>query len=205
MASHNLRVGSINQTTRRPNDASCTNNLPWVRSPSHNSLTANTSTIRRFTNAELQQRCRVRLCYHCDKPYTTNHDCKWLFFIELEQDIEDTLETKFEAINEVKPPAISLHALAGVPTPQTMHVCTKVAGNSITILIDSGLTHNFLHDQLAQKLGISIEPTLSMSIKLTNGEKLQGKGFCKQAEITLKTSHLRLILCSYRSKVAMPN
>lgn len=77
--------------------------------------------VRRFTPAELQKRREQGLCVHCDERYTFNHECKKLFWIEMEDGDEQASmeETEEEEPNEDKL-EIYLNTLVGMSTPKTM-------------------------------------------------------------------------------------
>lgn len=62
--------------------------------------------------------------------------------------ISDDKEEEHVAI-----PEISLHALSGILTPQTMQVVGTVRGQQLHVLIDSGSTHNLVNVKFAKKLG----------------------------------------------------
>lgn len=62
----------------------------------------------------MEEHKRLSLCYNCEK-YTSNHACKQLFYIELVND-PPTTATEIAAPH----PEISLHALTGISTGQTM-------------------------------------------------------------------------------------
>jgi hypothetical protein len=68
---------------------------------------------------------------------------------------------------------ISLHAITGLPTPRTMRVQGMLGNHQITMLMDSGSTHNFLNSRLAKRHGL--QPT---KVTVANGEKLECKGLC---------------------------
>ena len=51
-------------------------------------------------------------------------------------------------------PRISLNALAGVNTFQTIRIKGHVGKQNVHILVDSGNTHNFVDIQCAKSLGV---------------------------------------------------
>ena len=98
--------------------------------------------IRKLSPTKLQRWRQQGLCYNCDEKYTMGHKCKKLFFIELEKENEEAIEEET--------PTISLHALVGVQSPQTMRIHSQIGKTPLTILIDFGSTHNFLHHKFAK-------------------------------------------------------
>uniref|UniRef100_A0A803MMI9 Uncharacterized protein n=1 Tax=Chenopodium quinoa TaxID=63459 RepID=A0A803MMI9_CHEQI len=65
------------------------------------------------------------------------------------EDLQPVNEADFE-------PQISVHALAGNQSFQTMRVKVRVQGKDLHILIDSGSTHNFVDVNVATKLGCKL-------------------------------------------------
>ena len=54
-------------------------------------------------------------------------------------------------------PIVSLLAISGSSSYQTMRVCGNIKKKVITILIYSGSTHNFLDPVVAKRTGCSIQ------------------------------------------------
>jgi len=58
------------------------------------------------------------------------------------------------------PPLISLHALTGIRTADTMQVTVRMGNHQFTALLDSGSTHNFISGPAAQHVGLSFLKSL---------------------------------------------
>lgn len=90
-------------------------------------------------------------CYFCDKPYERGHKCNLrqtqIFLIEIpafeEEDNDEQGSQEYFEVRDVEP-CISVTALSGSHSFQTMRVNGMFGKKSIHILIDSGSTHNFL-------------------------------------------------------------
>lgn len=139
-------------------------------------------TIRRLIPAELKDRRDKGLCYNCDEKFGPGHRCKKLFLIEgsWSDDEEDDgkeveeIEEKGEEENEAV--GISLHALAGTQAPQTMRVRGHMEKNMITILVDSGSTHNFLSERVARRLRLQPKTDGRLQVTVASGERLTSFG-----------------------------
>lgn len=59
-----------------------------------------------------------------------------------------------------------------------MRVAGRVKGRAITILIDSGSTHNFVEPRVAKSSGCWVEPTSVLPVTVADGTKLSSKGVC---------------------------
>lgn len=109
------------------------------------------------------------LWYTCDEKYFPGHRCKklQLFIIKgkdsfKEKDKFEVVQKELESepsIEEPSEPIISLHALAGSNSYQTMRVREYISWEPVIILIDSDSTHNFLDPMVAKWMGCLVEQT----------------------------------------------
>ncbi|MCH83985.1 Ty3/gypsy retrotransposon protein, partial [Trifolium medium] len=74
---------------------------------------------------------------------------------------------------------LSLHALTGLPSYQTMKICGSHNQKTLQILLDSGSTHNFLDLEVAKKLGCKLEPVPPMIVTAGGGNKLHAPFVCR--------------------------
>ena len=70
-------------------------------------------------------------------------------------------------------PEISLHALTGWSIARTMRVSAKVGPHELIVLIDSGLTHNFINERIAELLQLPMVPIEPFNVKVANGDPLK--------------------------------
>ncbi|XP_077232454.1 uncharacterized protein LOC143869781 [Tasmannia lanceolata] len=136
--------------------------------------------IRRLTQAEMDERKSKGLCYNCDERYSMGHRCKWQQIFLLEGVDDEPPETS-EEIEE--PPEeelqISVYALAGSTSYHTMRIKGYIKRRPVTILIDSGSTHNFLDPEVAKRTECDVQPTNPLSVSVANGTKLISSATCK--------------------------
>ena len=118
--------------------------------------------LQRLTGAQMEERRKQGLCYNCDEKWQVGHKCKGakLFLLEGVNEIEPKTSriqlveiTEEEVLmdnknvssrNEVNPAEITLYALVGNPTANTMRIKGRIQNHDVVSLIDSGSTHNFL-------------------------------------------------------------
>lgn len=81
---------------------------------------------------------------------------------------------------------ISLHALSGCNSFRTMRVVGTVKGQAITILIDSGSTHNFVDPWVAKVTDQTVVPTPELPVTVADGTKLCSTGVCKSLTWTMQ-------------------
>lgn len=65
---------------------------------------------------------------------------------------------------------ISLQALVGTFNSRTLRLKGTVRGRDLTILIDSGSTHNFIQDSVAYKLGIGLQSLKEFKVFIGSGK-----------------------------------
>ncbi|KAK1626625.1 hypothetical protein QYE76_000940 [Lolium multiflorum] len=127
---------------------------------------AATRTFRRLTPAEQLERRRLGLCFNCDDPYTPDHVCPRLFYLET-VDVEegDPTTGPVAAAPETAGPTdaaatafvVSLHALAGIRHERTMLLPVTIQGEPLVALLDTRSTHNFLPAATMRRL--ALQPT----------------------------------------------
>ncbi|GKC79684.1 reverse transcriptase [Tanacetum coccineum] len=99
---------------------------------------------------------------------------------EEEEEYKDADETLAEPVIEQVQAHISLNALSGVSSFQTMRVIGLVAKeHQLHILIDSGSTHNFLDVNKAKRLGCKIWNTCPLAVAAAGEKQLISTSACK--------------------------
>lgn len=140
---------------------------------------------KRLTLEELNDKKKKGLCFHCNEKFTPGHDCrkKKLFVImgdesEATEDTSEDLAVIWEADNvvenqEQEPDAgISIHAISGSKGTNTIKIQGKIKNRPISILIDSGSTHNFIAQGLAKQLRLPLNTCKPFTVTVANGDKL---------------------------------
>jgi hypothetical protein len=139
---------------------------------------------------------RRGLWYNCDENNAPGHRCKEhkLFQIDMTTHalikdilIEETLElhvedTKTQVQVDFKPPfsheelLISLHALSGISTPQTLKLTGYVKYRKV--LVDNGSTPNFIHKRVAEETHCFVHSVHNFQIVITDGGMMKCGGRC---------------------------
>jgi hypothetical protein len=126
---------------------------------------------------------RLGLCYNCDDQYTRGHKCPKLFYLEVVGNDDDSPDDQAEHV--VEEPLISLHAIAGVRTDDTMQVRVQVGEKEFTSLIDTGSTHNFFSAQAAQAAELQFEQQTGTRVTVANGDRVPCSGLARDVEIKI--------------------
>jgi hypothetical protein len=87
-------------------------------------------------------------------------------------------------------PLISLHALVGFSTPQTLKLIGYIKHMKVIILVDSGSTHNFIH-HLAQEINCYIHLVNNFQIMITNGGSMKCGGHCQSVPLQISQNNLK--------------
>jgi hypothetical protein len=172
------KVESKNMATRRV----VTNNYRENHAPSPN-LTQPT----RLTPQQMDERREKGLCFNCDNKYSKGHKCgeKKLFYIDCEEEEDQELEPSQDLELEETTPTISCHALADINTPQTLKIEGYIKNKKVTMLIDSGSTHNFINCKLAKLLNCFVFPAPEFQVMIANGGTINCSGKCHSIKLNM--------------------
>ncbi|KAL0355175.1 UNVERIFIED_CONTAM: hypothetical protein Sradi_3964400 [Sesamum radiatum] len=95
-----------------------------------------------------------------------------------EEENEQVEEQGEEA--EIEDVTLSLNAMRGNVSSGTLRVKGMVNGKEKHILIDSGSTHSFIDEKVANALGIKTELTTPMIVSVADGYRMMSKEICPQ-------------------------
>lgn len=140
------------------------------------------------------------LCYNYDEKWNLSHRIKGrvLFFIAASNDLSPSdialLENSPPLPIETPPPFdptplhphISLHAMAGVPATDTFCLYGVVNHARVTILVDSGSTHNFVQPRVAKFLSLPMADTIPLRVMVGNGSVLDCRQVCSATNLLIQ-------------------
>jgi hypothetical protein len=127
------------------------------------------------------------LCFKCGDKYSKEHQCKrsgQLLTIEvgefgevLSDEVCLALELLSEVTNGTETIAvacchISMAALAGTTSPETVQLRALVGNQVMILLVDSGSTTTFVSKSFALRVGCTVSPAQAVPVKLANGHML---------------------------------
>ncbi|KAG8379055.1 hypothetical protein BUALT_Bualt07G0048500 [Buddleja alternifolia] len=138
-----------------------------------------------LTASEMRARREKNLCYNCDEVFVPGHRCKQRqVYMIMTQEKEEAYSLDIEDIDtSIDSPhsedmTISINAISGNTNINTLRIKGLVKNSSIHILIDSGSTHCFLDETVANQLGCTMEITNPMLISVADGNKIVSRTFC---------------------------
>jgi hypothetical protein len=164
----------------------------WLRLP------CRLRQFRRLTPAEQQEHRRQGLCFNCDEPYVRGHQCKRLFYLE-SSDFDMEEDGAVDPAPNAKPDddmppqdvtvatacVVSLHALAGICTENTMIMLVVLKGACFLALLDTGSTHNFLQGAAMTRLGLTPLNGDQLWVTVANGDHLWCTGIARRMPISI--------------------
>ncbi|KHN33219.1 Transposon Ty3-I Gag-Pol polyprotein, partial [Glycine soja] len=173
---------------------------PTSISPANLSTKPKTPYVQR-TPEEMAFRRERGLCYNCDDKWSSGHRCKGRILLFVADDVtqdsgepgitnntidfDDNLSNP-DPTSDSSSPHISLHAMAGSPSPETFRVYGTIRSARITVLIDSGSTHNFLQPRVASFLHLATESTQPLRVLVGNGSTLDCDKRCPDTPLTIQ-------------------
>jgi predicted aspartyl protease len=75
-----------------------------------------------------------------------------------------------------------------------MQVRVKVGAVTLTALLDTGSSHNFIAEEAARRTNLPVQSKPCLTATVANGEKLQCPGVLRQAPITIDREAFRVDL-----------
>ncbi|KAL5709153.1 hypothetical protein ACHQM5_019873 [Ranunculus cassubicifolius] len=145
--------------------------------------------IKKLSPTEIQDRRSRGLCYNCDYVWSIKHKCqpKQVFLIvgdcEEATELSDTASVPVPSDSSApanqQEIAISLQALSGNVSYQTMLLKGRVKNRNITMLVDTGSTHNFLDVNTTQALGCICSDTPAHQVMVAGGSHLTCDKVCQ--------------------------
>ncbi|KAF2289078.1 hypothetical protein GH714_026413 [Hevea brasiliensis] len=165
--------------------------LPTTTTPPRPSSTFSRNRgTRHYTHQEFLDLRAKGLCYKCKQPFHPMHECpnKSLRALIIGDDEEKPPDPDL-SLSELDPPQIEVineahfntmdlpfYSIGGISSPKTLKLQGKMHGTDVTVLIDSGASHNFIAGNLSSKLNLMVESTPSFGVRLGDGHRVQSMG-----------------------------
>ncbi|KAL5858008.1 hypothetical protein ACOSQ3_005466 [Xanthoceras sorbifolium] len=68
---------------------------------------------------------------------------------------------------------LSLNAISGTSRPSTMRLMAWIGSSEVSLLVDSGSSHNFINMNTVKKLGMKGTAIEAFDVRVANGERLK--------------------------------
>lgn len=145
-------------------------------------------TPRRLSWEELKRKRSLGLCFSCEECYSPGHKCSkpQLFIMEgLHDDEEDSDSDIGEGESPLIAPEITLHALTGWDSPQTIRIKARIQKHTLVVLINSGSTYNFINEKTARASNLFLTPIRPFNIKVADDSPLRCIGKYEKVPVTI--------------------
>ena len=100
-------------------------------------------------------------------------------------DFDDDAPADANPSADEQPPLISLHAITGVRTENTMKLRVSIGGREFTALLDSSSTHNFISDVAAPIAGLLFNSGGGATVVVANGDCVACRGLAHDVAIRI--------------------
>lgn len=143
--------------------------------------------FKRLSPAEMAERRKLGLCYNCDEQYVRGQKCPRLFYLEVTDFVGETFPEldNTSPTQEDDPPLISLNAITGIRTEDTMQVHVSIGDHEFKALLDSGSTHNFVSAATAAKVSLQFGASTGSSVVVANGDRVPCSGLARDVDIKI--------------------
>ncbi|XP_066396035.1 uncharacterized protein [Miscanthus floridulus] len=89
-------------------------------------------------------------------------------------------------------PLISLHAITGICTENTMQLCLSISMYELMALLDSGSTHNFISTAVVHCVGQHFHDSLGANVVVANGDHVTCHGMAQNIAINITDEHFAM-------------
>jgi hypothetical protein len=180
-----VRTSTTRSTTSRTSPASKLLALPAPNSSSGTTTAASAQMprLKRLTAEEMAAKRERGECYKCSEKFTRDHfkvcRMKGIYLIELDEE-DYTVEPDADT------PQISLHAITGISSVETMKLRVCLGAASVDALVDSGSTHSFISVATAGRLHLlPIHRPGLLQVTVANGDRVLSTGVCKDVRFCI--------------------
>eukprot|EP00253_Pinus_taeda_P019281 PITA_19281 len=103
----------------------------------------------------------------------------------------EPLEDENQQDNVSDEPVISLHALAGISSPQTLKIRGFIKHQPVVVLIDSGSIHNFIHQKVAEMVHCFVRAISNFQVQIADGGTMKCEGRCEDVKLKMGDYQLK--------------
>ena len=133
------------------------------------------------------------LCFKCDEKFLPGQKCsvRKLMMIEIDYPADEG-EILFEPKEKKEEigAEISMHAMEGNVSSQTVRLMGYNHNKHVSILLDTGSTYNFVDPKIVQRTGLNLTPELYFKVTVVGDDKLHSVERCKSVHIKCQGKHI---------------
>ena len=123
------------------------------------------------------------LCVRCGEKWTPGHRCAAVPQLHALQEVWDLCQSEFVEEGETSEPVehesgqlnllLSSAAVSAGDSLRTMQFLGYIGGRPVSLLVDSGSSHSFLHSEIASSLSGSRKLSSPLSVRVADGSVIQ--------------------------------
>nr|CAB3453399.1 unnamed protein product [Digitaria exilis] len=141
-------------------------------------LTVEGRQVKRLSQSEMEERRRLGLCFNCNEKFGRGHNkvCQHIFLLDLAaEDDDDAAGSDGPDADADGDPHISVHAITGIRTGETMQVRIKLGAATLLALLDTGST----------QLPLALQHTGRLHVTVVNGDRVPCTGLYRGAPFSI--------------------
>lgn len=153
----------------------------------------------KYSDAELDGMRRDGVCFKCGDKWSKIHaaicpkrELRILTMVnglEMEVMEHDEEVEMLEVVTEQRGlKTLSYNAFMGISSPRTIKLLGMIGQKSVTILLDSGASHNFISPDVVKGLKLMVCEDKSLDVLLGNGVVVKGIGVCQGVEFQINST-----------------
>eukprot|EP00253_Pinus_taeda_P034658 PITA_34658 len=166
--------------------------------------TTQTLKVQKLSPAEMAERRKQGLCYYSDEKYSPGHKCKEPKFFQIDAtdynsseeapplDQPEVDEEDNQKDNVPDEPVLSLHALAGISSPQTLKIRGFIKHRPVVVLIDSGSTQNFIHQRVVEAVHCFVRAVSKFQVQIADGGTMKCDDRCENVKLQMGDYQLKI-------------
>ena len=153
----------------------------------------------KYSDAELDGMRREGVCFKCGDKWSKIHAsicpkrelCILTVINGLEMELVDDMDD-VEAVemlaerSELK--TLSYNAFMGISSPRTIELWGYMGQKGVTMLLDSGASHNFISPGIVQSLSLSVGAAKGLDVLLGNKVIMKGIRVCQAVEFQINST-----------------
>ena len=125
--------------------------------------------VKKLTDEKVRERMKKGLCFKCGEKWGVGHKCTTGQVLIVDASDDDEVARVEESDEEA---SLSFHAMTGTSAPDTFRLLGWIGEHEVTVLVDTGSSHNFISPTVAARtglLGMKIGPLL---VSVASGDEL---------------------------------
>jgi hypothetical protein len=134
-----------------------------------------------LTAVEMAAKHERSECFHCTEKYSRAHakvcQPKGMFLLQMDDE-----SPSFDADAE-EDPRVSLHAITGLPSTETIQFEVRLNDHTIGALVDSGSTHSFISVTAECRLHLDPVHNPGLHVGVANGDQVACIDICRAVHI----------------------